>query len=130
MPNDHESGAAGNSFGHANAPRLARLLGAQLKRQGSNEATLDGRLVALKSAGVNTDQVGVTYLMLDRVAEVIAAFQREDGRFDVYALSASDYRAHMRATRSTGPSNGRVGKVRRAVFVEKGRLLGTKTLPD
>lgn len=99
-----------------------------LTKPGSNEARWDGKLVVLKSAASATNSVGVTYLMLDRVDEVVAAFQREDGRFDVYALSAAAFRSAMKPTRSKGASSGRVGIVRRSTFESLGRSLGSKKL--
>ena len=95
MPQDQNTGAAGNEFGRENAKKLAETLGAKLTKPGSNEARWDGKLVALKSAAVNTKSVGVTYLMLDRIDEVIAALQRDDGAFDLYSLSASAFRSAM-----------------------------------
>jgi hypothetical protein len=64
--------------------------------------------------------------MLNRVDEVVAALQREDGDFDLYALSAAAFRSAMKPTRSKGPSSGRVGMVRRSVFESEGRHLGLK----
>jgi hypothetical protein len=128
MSQDQSTGAAGNEFGRANAKKLAALLGARLTKPGSNEARWDGKLVVLKSAAAGTNSIGVTYLMLERIDEVIAAMQREDGAFDLYALSAAAFRSAMTPTRSQGPSAGRVGIVRRSVFESQGRHLGTRTL--
>lgn len=125
MGQDQTSGAAGNEFGRENAKKLAKALAATLTKPASNEARWEGKIVALKSAAPETNSIGVTYLMLDRIAEVIAALQRDDGAFDVYALSASAFRSAMRPTRSKGPSSGRVGIVRRSVFESSGRHLGT-----
>jgi hypothetical protein len=80
--------------------------------------------VVLKSAAPHTNSIGVTYLMLNRVDEVVAALQREDGAFDLYALSAAAFKAAMSPTRSKGASAGRVGVVRRSVFETDGRPLG------
>jgi hypothetical protein len=128
MPQDQSTGAAGNAFGRDTAKKLATALGAKLTKPGSNEARWDGKLVALKSAAVDTNSIGVTYLMLERIDEVLAALQRDDGAFDLYALSAAAFRSAMRPTRSKGPSAGRVGVVRRAVFESQGHHLGTKRL--
>lgn len=128
MRQDQTTGAAGNEFGRENAKKLAKSLGAKLTKPGSNEARWDGKLVALKSAAPGTKSVGVTYLMLDRIDEVVAALQREDGAFDLYSLSAAAFRSAMTPTRSKGASSGRVGIVRRSVFESQGRHLGTKRL--
>src|SRR5437764_1341875 len=100
MPQNQDSGAAGNAFGRDNAKKLAEALGATLTKAGSNQARWDGKLVALKSAAVKTKSIGVTYLMLNRIDGVIAALQREDGAFDLYALSASAFRSAMTPTKS------------------------------
>ena len=128
MPQNHDSGKAGNDFGRENAKRLADAIGATLTKPGSNEARWDGRLVVLKSAAASTASIGVTYLMMTRVDEIVAALQRDDGGFDLYALSAAAFRSAMKPTRSKGPSAGRVGVVRRAVFERDGRALGSRHL--
>ena len=128
MAQDQRTGAAGNEFGRENAKRLAKALGATLTKPGSNEARLNGKLVALKSAAVHTNSIGVTYLMLDRVEEIIAALERPDGSFELYALPVAEFRSSMKPTRSKGPSSGRVGIVRRVVFEQRGLPLGTRRL--
>jgi hypothetical protein len=99
------------------------LLGAVPSRRGSNEATLANERIVIKCAAVNTDSVGVTYLMLDRVNRVFGAFQLDDGSFEVRSLSSAKYRAAMSPTRSQGPSAGRVGIVKKAVFYADGSLV-------
>ena len=128
MPQSGDSGAAGNTFGRENAKKLAIALGAELTRPGSNEALWDGKLVALKSAAPTTSLIGVTYLMLKRVDEVVAALQQPDGSFALFGLSSAAFRSAMKPTRSKGPSAGRVGMVRRSVFETLGRKLGTRRL--
>lgn len=128
MTQDQVSGRAGNHFGRENAKRLAEAIGATLTKPGSNEARWDGKLVVLKSAAASTLSIGVTYLMLNRVDEIVAAFEREDGAFELYALSSAAFRSAMKPTRSKGPSAGRVGMVRRAIFEQDGRPLGSKRL--
>jgi hypothetical protein len=58
--------------------------------------------------------------MLDRVSEVIGAFQRSNGTFELWALPAGRFKKLMRPTRSKGPSARRVGIVARAAFYEEG----------
>src|SRR5690348_14969214 len=91
MPQDRESGAAGNDFGHENAPKIAAAIGAQLTRPGSNEATWNGQRAVIKSAGKSTVSVGVTYSMLEHLDVVIAAFQHKSGPFEVFTLPASRF---------------------------------------
>jgi len=68
--------------------------------------------------------------MLERVNKVLGAFEEEDGRFRVLALTPEDFRRNMRPTRSTGASAGEVGIVSRAVFEREGKLVKLLRLPD
>ena len=68
--------------------------------------------------------------MLARVKKVLGAFEEDDGRFRVMALSPEDFRRNMRPTRSTGPSAGRVGIVSKTAFERVGRLVKLVRLPD
>ena len=128
MSQDRTSGADGNRFGRENGKKLAVLLGATLVRRGSNEALWNGKRVVFKSAAVATKKIGVTYLMLKRLDEVVAALQRDDGAFDLFALPAAKFRASMVPTASLGASAGRVGMVRRSLFEASGRSLGVRRL--
>jgi hypothetical protein len=90
----------------------------------SNEAILDDKRVVIKCAAPNTDSVGVTYKMLDTLVSVVGAFQLDDGSFELWALSPANFRDGMRATRSRGAANGKVGLVRRDAFHKHGKLIG------
>ena len=72
--------------------------------------------------------VGVTYTMLERLDRVIGAFQRDDGLFEVFSLASGVYRANMKSTRSKGTSSGRVGVVKKGVFIKEGLLVSTVTI--
>ena len=128
MPQDRASGAAASAWGHETAKKIAKVIGATIPTNGSNECLLDGQRIVIKCAATTTDQVGVTYNMLPRLSYVLGAFQRPDGRFDLYALEPSAYDANERETRSTGPSAGRVGKVRRTIFETQGKPRGTVSI--
>lgn len=95
-----------------------------MTRRGSNEATLDGRRIVIKSAGPGTQSVGVSFRMLPTLHAVVGAFQRNDGAFDVFSLDSRIYREHMTDTRSKGASAGRVGIVTKRVFTEEGESIG------
>lgn len=126
MPQDRESGAAGNDFGHKTAPKIAAALGATMIGRGSNEATWRTQRVVIKCARPATKSVGVTHTMLDRLDAILAAFQRTDGQFDVCEMSPTVFRREMRPSRSTGAA-GRVGVVTRRAFQEHGRSVRTVT---
>jgi hypothetical protein len=123
MPQDRESGATGNTFGRETAPCIAQAIGATMMGTASNEAILAGQAVVIKCARPQTLSVGVSLLMLKRLAFAIGAFQRDDGEFEVFSLPADAYRARMRETRSKGASAGRVGIVAKRVFTTEGRLI-------
>ena len=123
MSQNQATGAAGNSFGRETAPRIAAAIGATMLGRTSNEALLNGHRVVIKSARSRTQSVGVTYLMLERLKSIIGAFQGEDGAFEVFALPADEFRAHMTETRSTGAAAGKVGIVAKRVFLAEGKLI-------
>jgi hypothetical protein len=118
------SGAAANEWGRETARVIASRIGAVMLGAGSNEARLDGKHVVIKCAARATDSVGVTFKMLENLAAVIAAFQLDDGSFELWSLPADVFRAEMRDTRSRGAASGKVGLVRRAVFSSRGSLVG------
>ena len=90
----------------------------------SNEARLRGKHVVIKCAKSATNSIGVIFNMLRRLDSVIAAFQIEDDCFELWSLAIPVFRSEMRVTRSKGNSAGKVGQVRRSVFVNRGKLLG------
>jgi hypothetical protein len=119
LPQNRDTGAAGNQFGHENAPKVATAIGAQLVRPGSNEAHWNGKRAVIKSAGKNTNSVGVTYSMLDTLDVIIAAFQHKTGAFEVYTLPASRFADLAVESRSSE----HVGIVLKKAFVEEGQRI-------
>jgi hypothetical protein len=128
LSQDRTTGAAGNDFGRTTAPRIAAAIGAAIKGPASNEATWSGKRIVIKCARASTNSVGVSYRMLDRLESILAAFERSDGRFDIFEMEASVFAANARETRSKGASAGKVGLVPRTVFQRFGRPLRTVTL--
>jgi hypothetical protein len=59
MPQDRETGAAGNEYGHETAQELAEKIGATGLGKTSNECRLGGQRIVIKSARVGTNSVGV-----------------------------------------------------------------------
>jgi hypothetical protein len=68
--------------------------------------------------------VGVTYEMLKRLDEVIAAWEAAGNEFDVWCLPAEVFAKHTRDSRSRLAA-GKVGLVTRRVFEDLGRRIGT-----
>ena len=130
MPQDQQTGAAASAWGRKTARAIAPLIGASAPTGASNKCEVDGEPVALHCARRRTKSVGVTYVMLARVKTVLGAFEEDDDRFRVIALSVEDFRRNMRPTRSTGPSSGRVGIVSRTAFERDGRLVKLVRIPD
>lgn len=129
MPQNQETGAAGNTFGRETAGKVAAVLGATMVGRGSNEARMGGRRIVIKCARVTTPSVGVTYRMLELVDAILGAFEQADGSFEIVELSPAAYKRLMQPTRSTGPSAGRVGIVSRPSFIAHGIRLRTIRLP-
>lgn len=111
MSQNRASGAAADEWGRQTARALAQQLGATKLSLRSNECLLEGKRLVIKCAAPDTDSVGVTFKMLDRLDEVVGAFQRDDGAFDLWSLAPSVFKKDMRDTRSRGASAGKVGLV-------------------
>jgi hypothetical protein len=124
MPQDQQTGAAANAWGRDTARTIARRIGASDLSTTSNECSLGGRRVVIKTARAATTSVGVTYAMIDRLDDVVGAFQRPDGAFELWSLPAARFKDHMRDTRSHSAA-GRVGLVSRDVFRSRGSSMGT-----
>ena len=75
MGQDRNTGAAADEFGRTTAPLIAKRIGATMLGSASNEATLGGKRVVIKCARSQTTSVGVTYLMLNKLDQVIGAFE-------------------------------------------------------
>lgn len=128
MKQDQLSGAAADAWGRKTARAIAAELGAEMKNQTSNEATFKGEHIVIKCAAPATDSVGVTFKMLDRLDSIVAAFQPDDGSFELWSLPAHKFRREMRDTRSTGTSAGKVGLVRKDAFEKHGVIITRITL--
>ena len=124
MAQNRDSGAKASQWGHETAKRIAAVIGASLPTGNSNECIYKGHRVVIKCAAPKTGSVGVTYRMLDAISFVIGAFQGDSAAFDLWSLPAADFRTAMIVTGSRGASAGKVGKVRRNTFYEKGRGIG------
>lgn len=122
MPQDRETGAAGSNYGHECGKEMIAALGGKKLNSRSNVFLLDGKRYAIHCARRRTTSVGVTYLVLKNLDAVLGAFQQDDGSYRLLELTAKQYRENMSPTGSKGPSAGRVGKVRRAVFENIGTL--------
>ena len=128
MPQDKETGAAGDAFGRQTAPRIAQAIGAKMRGGKSNEADFNGQRVVIKCARQKTQRVGVTYLMLEHLDAIIAAFEQSDGTFEVISLPAEAYRQRMTETQSRGASAGAVANVSKKVFIKEGRPISVVTI--
>ena len=96
-------------------------IGATEMQRSSNECRLDGEKIVIKCARLGTPSIGVTYKMLDHLDGVLGAFELDDGSYDLFLLGPDAFRENMSATQSRGASAGKVGKVTKNVFVQRGR---------
>lgn len=120
MPQDRESGARASQYGRECGKKIIAAIGAKSVKLGSNECDLNGELLSVHCARKATDSVGVTYKALDRISAVLGAFEQDDDSYLVWRLTAEQYKRVMKETRSKGPSQGRVGIVKRAEFERLG----------
>ena len=119
MTQNRDTGAEANDFGHATATLLAEKLGARKLSANSNEFEWNSQRVTIRTARQGNDSVGVTYVMLERIQLVIAAFEVEPNEYELYALPPATYKEHMRDSKN----KGEVGLVRKKTFVEHRRLV-------
>jgi hypothetical protein len=120
MPQDRESGAKASQYGLDCGRRIIEAIGGKSAKQGSNECLLNGELLSVHCARKDTDRVGVTYKALTRIAAVLGAFEQEDGSYLVWRMPKDQYKKRMSNTHSRGPSQDRVGMVKRVDFERYG----------
>jgi hypothetical protein len=120
MPQNQENGAEASEFGHKTAALIAGKIGADKLTSNSNEFKWNGKRVTIRIARQRNNQVGVLYAMLNRVEAVIGAFEITPNEYELMALPPDAFKKNLRDS-ATG--KGRVGLVRKKVFVEKGSFL-------
>ena len=125
MPQDQESGSRAAHFGKENAHRIAQAIGATLlDPKKSNLASHDGRRVALKSARLGNNFIGIPYSLLKQISGVVAAFEEEPrGKFVIFDLPADIFRREEKQQ-----PRREVGQVPRSVFLSHGREIGSFVL--
>ncbi len=125
MTQNQKTGAEANKYGRETAVKLMNALGSKPIDKNTNECILNGKRVVIKCSRKYTRCVGVSYKMLERLNQVIGAFETDDNIYDLYQLRPQIFNENMRKTRSKGPSAGRVGLVVQKVFEEEGKFLQT-----
>ena len=105
--------------------RVGRALAAQLGRLASATACElelpDGRRATLRVAKPKNTSWGCTHLLRDRVDLILCAETDDDVTFRVWALSASDWKAHAREASAGSKNFGRLSTLSRG----RARSLGT-----
>ena len=127
MPRNRNTGAAANFWGRQTARRIMAEIGARPAGNG-NECFWKGCRFVIHSANRGVTKVGVSYKMIKHLHAVIGVFRKSGSTVEMYELDPNICSDNMTPTRSKGPSKGRVGMVRRAVFIEQGKSLGEITL--
>jgi len=128
MTQNRASGIAANRYGTETARKIATAIGAVSISKISNECELGNKKILIKCARKYTDSVGVPYQLLERVSAIIAAFEQEAGNYKLYEIMPYKFKQKMRPTRSRGASSGRVGMVRKSVFINEGKFIKTVKL--
>jgi hypothetical protein len=130
MPQNRETGAEADRWGRETARKIILLLHGKPISKFSNECKIRGQRLVVKCARPTTQKVGVSYQMLERIDAVIGAFARDHRMFDLFLLTASQYKVHMTPTRSRGASSGHVGMVRKLIFEQLGKSKGLVDILD
>jgi hypothetical protein len=123
MPQDRESGARANKYGRETAKKIADKIGAKSISKISNEFELQGRKITIRCAKHSTNDFGVTYKMLERIDAIYAALEQKNSEYELYEISPSIFKKNMRETKSRGPAAGKVGLVKKSVFVNEGKFI-------
>jgi len=123
MPQDRESGAKANEYGRETAKKIAEKVGAKFISKTSNEFELQDRKITIRCARHSTNDIGITYRMLKRIDAIFAALEQENGEYSLYEISPSMFEKNMRETKSKGAAAGKVGLVRKSVFVNEGQFI-------
>jgi len=118
MPQDAKSGARANKYGLNTSRLIAKHIGALSLKENSNEFAFEGRLVTIRCARMGNAQVGVLYSMLEEVDSVIAAFEVKKNVYELYEMTPSLYKRHMRDSKK----EGRLGLVNKVVFEREGKI--------
>ena len=124
MPQDTVSGSEANIYGHKTARLIADRIGAVSVSDNSNEFAYLGRLVTIRCAKRTTTDVGVTFLMLERVDCIIGAFEKDDGAYQLIEMTPALYKLEMRDSKQ----EGKVGLVRRTTFEKRGHVMATVSI--
>src|SRR5437016_2774546 len=127
MSQTKESGREAAEYGLQGAAVIGQKIGAKKISKRGNEFEFNGQRVTIRMAHLENNQVGVLYDMLERVQAVIGAFETSPNEYQLLSLSPAVYQANMRDS-NTG--NGRVGLVRKSVFVEQGSFVANVSLPE
>jgi len=125
MPQDRESGERADKYGRETAKKIAERISATSISETSNEFLHKNRKITIRCARNKTHDIGVSYKMLERIDAVIAALEQDNEEYKLYEISPQSFKQHMRETKSKGASAGKVGLVRKNVFMNEGKLIST-----
>ncbi len=121
---DRLSGAKAGRWGLVTSRLIAELLGGSPLSDNSNEFELDGERITIRCAKPRTTSVGLTNAMRERVAYIIAAFQSNEGHFNLYRISPEDWHEHANETTENHQNHGRVTLLSRSVCQRIGEDIG------
>ena len=125
MSQDRESGVRADKYGRETAKRIAEIISATSISKTSNEFLHKNIKITIRCAHNKTNDIGVSYKMLDRIDAVIAALEQDNEEYKLYEISPQSFKQNMRETKSKGASAGKVGLVRKIVFMNKAKWIST-----
>ncbi len=118
------TGARAGKWGHMTSRRIADKLGGKELSKTANEFDIDGKRVTIRCARPRTTSVGLTNAMAERIDEIIAAFQQDDGSFSLHRISPEDWYKHCRKVTENHQNHGRVTLLSRALCRKIGADMG------
>lgn len=121
---DQASGARASKWGHVTSRKIATVLGAKELSKTSNEFELDGKRVTIRCARPRTSSVGLTNAMRNRIDVIIAAFQQNEGHFNLLRVSPEDWDKYCRKVTENHQNHGRVTLLSRSNCQQIGEDMG------
>ena len=88
---EREQGAEADAYGRKIAKEIAEKLGAESVSDRSNECLWNNSRIVIKCAHTNTQKVGVSYQMLERITGILGAFETMPNVYELFLLDTKTF---------------------------------------